>query len=97
MAKDSYVNRYIFQFTSASQIVGQLMALEYDDRPRDLLEVYLDRIREVTVEDVYRVAQEYLHPDKISYVVLGKKAELDGDLATLGQVTQIELKDPVVD
>ena len=97
MAKDSYVNRYIFQFTSASQIVGQLMALEYDDRPRDLLEVYLDRIRAVTAEDVQRVAQEYLHPDKISYLVVGKKAQLDGDLATLGQVTQIELKDPVVD
>jgi zinc protease len=96
MAKDSYINRYVFQFTNADQIVGQLMGLEYDDRPRDLLEVYLDKIRAVTKEDVYRVAQQYLQPDKVTYVVVGKKAQLDGDLAKLGTVTQIELKDPVV-
>ena len=73
------------------------MALEYEDRPRDLLEVYLDHIRAITTEDVYRVAQEYLHPDKLTYVVVGKKEELDGDLATLGPVTDIELRAPVVD
>ncbi len=97
MAKDSYINRYVFQFTSANQIVGQLMSLEFDDRPRDLLEVYIAKVRAVTKEDVHRVAQTYLHPDKVSYVVVGKKAELDGDLATLGQITAIELADPVVD
>lgn len=97
LAKDSYINRYVFQFTSASQIVGQLMSLEYDDRPRDLLEVYIEKIRAVTKEDVHRVAQTYLHPDQVTYVVVGKKTELDGDLATLGPVTSIELKDPVVE
>jgi len=97
LAKDSYINRYVFQFTSAGQIVGQLMALEYDDRPRDLLEVYLGHVRAVTKDDVFRVAQDYLHPDKLTYVVVGKKEELDGDLATLGPVTDIELRDPVVD
>jgi zinc protease len=97
LAKDSYINRYVFQFTSADQIVGQLMNLEYDDRPRDLLETYLDNVRAVTKDDVLRVAQAYLHPDKISYIVVGKKAELDGDLASLGTVTEIELTDPVVD
>jgi len=97
LAKDSYINRYVFQFTSANQIVGQLMALEYDDRPRDLLEVYLQNVRAVTKDDVYRVAQEYLHPDKLTYVVIGKREELDGDLASLGPITDIELRDPVVD
>jgi predicted Zn-dependent peptidase len=97
LAKDSYINRYVFQFTSSDQIVSQLMSLEYDERPLDLLEVYLDNVRAVTKDDVHRVAREYLHPDKISYVVVGKKEELDGDLATLGSVTEIELKDPVVE
>ena len=97
MAKDSYINRYVFQFTSADGIVGQLMGLEYDDRPRDLLEVYIDKVRAVTKEDVHRVAQQYLQPDKTSYVVVGKKAELDGDLSTLGTLTAIELKDPAVE
>lgn len=97
MAKDSYINRYVFRFTSSGQIVGQMMSLEYNDRPRDLLEKYLENVRKVTREDVLRVAQEYLHPDKLTYMVVGKRADLDGDLASIGPVTEIELKDPVVD
>jgi predicted Zn-dependent peptidase len=96
LAKDSYVNRYVFQFTSADQIVGQMMSLEYFDRPRDLLKVYLDSVRSVTKDDVLRVAKEYLHPDKLSFVVVGKKATFDGDLSALGPVTEIALQEPVV-
>ena len=51
MAKDSYINRYVFQFTSANQVVSRLMNLEYYNRPRDLLEVYLDNVRAVTKDD----------------------------------------------
>jgi predicted Zn-dependent peptidase len=96
LAKDSYINRYVFQFTSADQIVGQMMSLEYYDRPRDLLKVYLDSVRAVTKDDVLRVAKEYLHPDKLSFVVVGKRETFDGDLSTLGPVTEIALQEPAV-
>jgi len=96
MAKDSYINRYVFGFTSASQIVGRLMGLEYDDRPGDELETYIGSIRAVTAADVERVAKEYLQPDKISYVVVGKRETLDGDLSEFGNVTDVPLVDPVV-
>jgi predicted Zn-dependent peptidase len=96
LAKDSYINRYVFGFTSAGQIVSRLMALEYDDRPRDELETYLDNVRAVTAADVERVARQYLQPDKISYVVVGKRAELDGDIAEFGEVKEVPLVEPVV-
>jgi predicted Zn-dependent peptidase len=97
LAKDSYINRYVFGFTSAAQIVGRLMGLEYDKRPGDELEKYLDNIRAVTKADVQRVAREYLHPDRISYVVVGKRATLDGDLTEFGEVHEIPLSEPAVD
>ena len=96
LAKDSYINRYVFGFTSAGQIVSRLMGLEYDDRPRNELETYLDNVRAVTAADVERVAQQYLQPDKISYMVVGKRAELDGDIAEFGEVKEVPLVEPVV-
>jgi len=96
LAKEAYINRYVFQFTSASDIVGQLMRLEYDHRPPDELKTYIGNIQKVTREDVLRVAKEYLHPDKLSYVVVGKREELDGNLSTLGPVKDIPLEEPVV-
>lgn len=96
MAKDSYINRYVFQFTSASRVVGQLMQLEYFDRPRDLLQNYIANIQKVTKSDVWRVAKEYLHPEDISYVIVGKRVDLDADPAELGTVTEIPLEEPVV-
>jgi zinc protease len=97
LAKDSYINRYVFGFTSAGQIVNRLMGLEYDSRPSDELQKYLGNIRAVTRADVQRVAKEYLHPDKISYVVVGKRADLDGDLSEFGEVHEIPLTEPAVD
>lgn len=97
LAKDSYINRYVFGFTSAGQVVSRLMGLEYDDRPRDELEKYLDNIRAVTAADVQRVAEQYLQPDKISYVVVGKRADLDGDISEFGDVVDLPLVEPVID
>ncbi len=96
-AKDSYINRYIFDFTSASQIVGQLMNLEFNDRPRDLLRTYLDNIRKVTREDVLRVAKTYLKPENISFVIVGNPSGFEKPMDDFGPVTNIEVTEPVVE
>ena len=62
-AKDSYSNRYVFRFTDADSVVGQLLDLEFYDRPRDLLETYIANINAVTTGDVHRVAKKFLHTD----------------------------------
>lgn len=96
-AKDSFINRYVFQFTNPGAIVGQLMGLEYFNRPRDFLKTYLDKIRAVTAADVQRAAQKYLKPENLTLVVVGKTDKFDKNLDDLGQVKPIALQPPAVD
>lgn len=91
LAKDSYINRYVFQFQDPESVVSQLMDLEYYDRPRDQLETYLGRIRAVSSADIHRVAQKHLHPDSMVLVVVGDTESFDRPLAELQWEGQIQL------
>ncbi len=96
-AKDAYINNFVFRFTTTEQIVGLLMGLEYDHRPPDYYKNYLSNIRKVTAKDILRVAQQYLHPDSMTILVVGHKANFDQALGDLGKVTEIALVPPRVD
>ena len=93
LAKDTYINQFIFKFTSSASIVGQMVDLEYEGLPLNYLETYLDKIKAVTREDLLRVAKEYLHPDKMKLLVIGDMAQFDKPLTELGEVNTIELKE----
>jgi predicted Zn-dependent peptidase len=91
-AKESIMNKFVFSFTSSYSIVNQQMQLEYDEMPEDFLENYLDNISKVTLEDVKRVAKDYLHPDKSLIVVVGNGKDFDTPLSEFGEVDEIDLK-----
>ncbi len=93
-AKDSYINRYVFNFTTPGRIVNRLMELEFENRPPDQLKKYIDNIGKVTKEDVLRVAKKYLTPENITFVVVGDPAQFEKPLDEFGAVTNIELKPP---
>jgi len=97
IAKDAYINNFVFRFTTTEQIVGLLMGLEYDKRPADYYKNYLDNIRKVSAKDILRVAQQYLHPESLTIYVVGHKADFDQSLEELGEVTEIALVPPQVD
>jgi predicted Zn-dependent peptidase len=96
-AKDSYINRHVFNFTTPSQIVNRLMELEFEERPPDLLKKYIDNIRMVTKEDVLRVANEYLKPENITYVVVGDPEKFEKPLDEFGSINNIEIQPPVLE
>jgi predicted Zn-dependent peptidase len=96
-AREAVINRFIFNFDNAGEIVSRLMSLEFNDFPSDYYKRYLDYYRAVTIEDIKRVANEYLHPDQLSFVIVGNPDDFDQSLETFGQVTDIELTDPVLD
>ena len=96
-AKDSYINRFVFNFTDPTAIVHQLMNLEYDGMPRNFYKDYIENIQAVTKDDVLRVAKEYLHPDKMTYMVVGKTSEFADRLKEFGEINFIELEEPIVD
>ena len=50
------------------------MAYEFYSYPEDFLEKYRTGIEKVTQQDVDRVAQKYVHKDKLAVLVVGKAA-----------------------
>ena len=48
------------------------------------LQTYRERVNRVTVDDIQRVAQQYLHPDRLSIVLVGDAAVIRKQLAGVG-------------
>jgi zinc protease len=48
------------------------------------LENFRDRVNAVTVEDIQRVARTYLHPDRLSIVLVGDATQFERQLAGVG-------------
>lgn len=93
-AKDMYLNSFVFNFDSRSKIIDRLVELEYFSYPADFLEITKRNIEKVTRADILRVAKQYLQPDKLKIIVLGKPADFDGKLDEFGPVRQIDITIP---
>jgi hypothetical protein len=56
--------------------------------------MYPTQIEKVTADDVQRVARKYIQPDQLAVLVVGKEADFEKPLATLGPVTAIDVTIP---
>lgn len=92
-AKDSFLNSFIFSFSSPTQVVNRQMRLEYYGLPMDFLETFRDRVAQVTREDILRVAKRYLHPKGLIILTVGRQEEFESQLSTLGKVHEIPLEE----
>ena len=92
-------------FSTAAAIAGTFASDEFTGRDPGYWERYRDNIRSVTADDVLRVAQKYLHPDKMVIVAVGNTDEiLKGDpdkpqysfdrISQGKPITKIPLPDP---
>ena len=93
-AKDSILNRFIFNFDSKSKVLGERLLYEFYHYPPDFLEKYRAGIEKTTPADVDRVAHKYIHPDQMAVLVVGNDKEFVKPLSTLGQVTPIDITIP---
>jgi predicted Zn-dependent peptidase len=93
-AKDSILNSFIFHYDSKRKILAQQMTYAYYGLPADFLERYRANIEKVTTAEVARVARQYVHPDQLAILVVGKAADFDQPLANLGKVTPIDITIP---
>lgn len=69
--KNSAIEVFPRQFSSASATAGIFASDELTGRDPAYWRTYRDRIRAVTVADVQRVAQKYLQPDKLVILAVG--------------------------
>ena len=96
-ARDSYLNNFVFQFDSPSEVVERLMNLEYDGYPADYYKNYINNIQAVTIADIKRVAGKYLHPDQMTIMIVTDTSKVVGNLSDFGKVEYIPLQEPKVD
>lgn len=61
------------------------MTYEYFGYPTNFIFDYQKAVKNTTIEDVLRVAQEYLHPDRIVTLIVGNEEAVKQDLANLQQ------------
>ncbi len=94
LAKDSFLNSFVFNFESRGQIVNRLMTYIYYGYPEDFLQKVKANVEKVTKADVLRVAKAHLRPDQMQILVVGKPDELDQPLSTLGTVKTIDITIP---
>ena len=97
LAKDSYLNSFVFNFDTRSEILGRLMTYEKYGYPREFLEQTRQGVASVTPQDVYRVSQEYLHPEAMDVLVLGNSEQFSEPLSTLtrgGEVNELDISIP---
>ncbi len=99
IAKDSYFNKFVFNFDTKGEIVARKMVYEYFGLPLDFLEHARDKIEKVMVADVNSVAKKYLHPEKSVILVVGKEKDFDQPLSTFGDVNKIDItiKEPTAE
>jgi zinc protease len=93
-AKDGILNAFIFRLDSPDKILGERMAYEYYGYPPDWLDKYQAEIKKVTAADVNRVAEKYLHKDRLAVLVVGNVKEFDKPLSSLGPVKEIDITIP---
>ncbi|HZH32013.1 MAG TPA: pitrilysin family protein [Pyrinomonadaceae bacterium] len=105
-AKNSTIEVFPRTFATAAQIAATFAQDEYTKRPADYWTTYRARVAAVTADDVQRVAQKYLQPDKLVVLVVGNIDEIMkgnpdrpqhslAKIARDGQIRRIPLPDPL--
>ena len=84
LAKKSLINSFVFAFSNSHSVVSRKVRLDYYGYPEDYLENYRQQVAAVTVEDVQRVARQYLHPDKLQIVLVGDSRQYAEEVKSLG-------------
>jgi len=94
-AKDQFLNSYVFQFQNKRQIVNRMLTYAFHGYPLDFSQQLFKKIEAVTKADILKAAQKCLKPDQLQILVVGKKADFDQPLSTLGNVNEIDITIPV--
>ncbi len=83
-AKDALTNSFLFKFQDPLSRTARLMMLEYYDLPMDYYQGCLQGYASVTADDVLRVAEKYIQPDKMTIIIVGDVDNFDEPLENLG-------------
>ncbi|MBN2315127.1 MAG: insulinase family protein [Sedimentisphaerales bacterium] len=94
IAKDSFLNSFVFNFDTTGEIVNRLMIYEYYGYPSNFLLQIKQNVEKVTKTDVLRVARKHLKPDAVHILAVGRPDDFGEPLSALGPVNEIDITIP---
>jgi len=90
-AKSYLTGVFPIRMETQDGLIDQLTSVKMFDLPDDYLHTYRDRVNAVTAEDVQRVAQQHVTPDRAAVVIVGDAAEIEDQIKDYAE--SIELYD----
>ena len=70
-AKTARINSFPSMFSTTFGNIQNFARLEFDSRPANYYDTYLEKYRKVTLADIKRVAKKYLQPDRMVILITG--------------------------
>jgi predicted Zn-dependent peptidase len=92
--KDQILNSSVFEYDSYEEVLSQQMSYDYRGLPDDAFDQYIEGVKNTTIDDVQRVAKEYLNPDYLQIMVVGNKDEIGDQLQQFGDVNEVDITIP---
>ena len=75
-AKSYLTGIFPIRLETQEGLIEQLVQIRMLGLPDDYLQTYREQIQEVSVQDVQRVANEYIRPDEVAIVIVGDGKEI---------------------
>ena len=82
--KQSLIRRFPSAFETVGGISGQLSNIVVYGLPDSYFNDYISKVNAVTLDDVNRVAKQYLDPSKMAIVIVGDRKVIEPGLKELG-------------
>ncbi len=74
-ARKARISAFPAQFSTISRILRNFATLEFNGRPMDYYSTYEERYASVTLDDISRIANKYLHSDRMIIMISGNIEE----------------------
>ena len=71
-AKTYLTGSYPLRFEGNSRIANIAVGMQFDDMPADYIATRNDKVEAVTLEQINRVAREWLDPEQLTFVLVGQ-------------------------
>lgn len=88
-AKSYLTGVFPIRIETQDGLIDQLVSIKMFDLPDDYLLTYRDRVNAVTTDEIQRVAQSHVTPDRAAIVVVGDAAEISEQVQPYSNVIEL--------
>jgi zinc protease len=90
--KGAILKRLIFQYEDAFNVVSSMKRFVFFGYPTNYIDIYREKIAAVGLEDVRRVAKQFLRPDQVVSLVVGSEDLVRPQLEKRGPIRVFDLE-----